>query len=226
MLVQRTPQLTALLRSMAREWAFQNRLQHGYLPQTIEDAATFEPHGWVDGAMLAAYSLGTQPANARAFQDYVELRNIVDDGTDGLTHAQALEQAAVQVKALHDSVNAAANLPLLQRTARDYEELRSVIDGGSESMTHADAMEWVKQAAQQFEQPVDANAGFVNWQQGATVRPLLRGEVSPQCAASTTVLAAGLRKVIEAAKDANVPQGLIVALLHAEAQRETGIMLE
>lgn len=211
------------LTSLARTCAFLHSHAHGYLPQTIEAAALFEPHVWVGDALSKAYKLG----KSEVYADYLALRNVVDDGTDGLTHAQALEQAVIHVKSHHDSVNAAARSNhILQVMARDYEELRSVIDGGSESMTHADAMEWVKQAAQQFEQPVDANAGFANWTPGATVRPLLRGEISPQCAASTTVLAAGLRKVIEAAKDANVPQGLIVALLHAEAQRETGIMLD
>lgn len=45
---------------LARESALSNRSEHDYLPQTREQADTWQPHGWVLDAIQAA-SLGAQP---------------------------------------------------------------------------------------------------------------------------------------------------------------------
>lgn len=59
-----------------------------------------------------------------------------------------------------------------------------------------------------------------------TVRPLLAGDVSPSVFNHTHKLDNALRDAIQAAKFVGVPQGFIVALLHAHAARETSQLLE
>lgn len=48
--------------SVARATAYSCRNDHEYLPQTPEDAKTFEPHDWVIEAMAVAYHMGLQGA--------------------------------------------------------------------------------------------------------------------------------------------------------------------
>ncbi len=57
------------------------------------------------------------------------------------------------------------------------------------------------------------------------VHALHQGEVSRRTAVAVEALDNAIREAVNAAKDANVPQGLVVALLHAHAQRQTAELL-
>lgn len=59
----------------------------------------------------------------------------------------------------------------------------------------------------------------------SVVRPLLAGEVSPGVVNHTTRFDNAILEAVSAAKSAGIPQGFIVALLHAHAARETSQLL-
>ncbi len=60
---------------------------------------------------------------------------------------------------------------------------------------------------------------------GDSVMPLLAGEVSPSVVNNVKRFDNALAEAVSAAKIAGVPQGFVVALLHAHAARETSQLL-
>lgn len=72
---------------------------------------------------------------------------------------------------------------------------------------------------------LDAFDNFGHARYGS-VRQLLAGEVSPGVVNHTTRFDNAIREAVSAAKNAGIPQGFIVALLHAHAARETSQLLE
>lgn len=60
---------------------------------------------------------------------------------------------------------------------------------------------------------------------GQRVHALHQGEVSRRTAVAVEAMDEAIRGAVNAAKDANVPQGFIVALLHAHATRQTAELL-
>lgn len=57
------------------------------------------------------------------------------------------------------------------------------------------------------------------------VLQLHQGDVSRRTAVALEAMDAAIVEALKAAKDAGVPQGLIVGLLHGFAHRETAVMM-
>ena len=61
---------------------------------------------------------------------------------------------------------------------------------------------------------------------GGNVRPLAAGDVSRRTDVAVRAMDAAIVAAINAAKDAGVPQGLIVGLLHSYAHGQTAALLD
>lgn len=118
----RTPGLDAV--ELARESALSNRSEHDYLPQTREQAETWQPHGWVLDAIQAA-SLGAQSPAGQELAGFGTFR----DGKFGSWLFQTRAMAAS-----HDSTAVAGGpanseiVPLFRESSIDMERAHQLAE--------------------------------------------------------------------------------------------------
>jgi len=70
-------------------------------------------------------------------------------------------------------------------------------------------------------EPLEAKPGA----ESPRCQTLYAGEVTPRTAVGLESMNAALVAAVDAAKNASVPQGLIVALLHGHAHQQTAVMM-
>lgn len=222
-----TAEQFAAAKATARQAAMQYGAPYTYTPKNEREAATWEPHGWVLKAMQSAWLGGLEAGKPKepvkphpwrdalsAWIDNVDLKLWAWHQRQQMGELKEFDWHQVDPRVI-SSVYAKMAYPACASRAKPThvpDRSWSIKDDTSDSLPPAPA-----QTPFDVDDSDDAPAPVIT---------LKIGHVSAAAHKSTHTLDRTIAAALREAKQADMPQGLIVAMLQAHLQRETQTMLD